>query len=172
METLSMVNSMAPKTTILIVDDNVHMRTLLKTVLKDLQNVTVREAIDPIQAMEVLRAYPIALVITDLAMPNMTGIEFAKLIRSGADGIDRFLPIIMITGHTEISKIHEARDAGINEILAKPINAKALFERMTLVIAGTRPFVQAPSYFGPCRRRLTVAPPNAPRRRQSDLVVD
>jgi two-component system, chemotaxis family, chemotaxis protein CheY len=167
-----MATRLGPTTTMLVVDDNPHMRTILKTILNDLQNVTIREAADPIIAIETLRTCPVELVITDLAMPNMDGIAFARHIRSGAEGIDKFLPIIMVTGHTEMSRIHEARDAGVNEVLAKPINARALFERITMVMEHPRPYVLAPNYFGPCRRRLNTKPNDGQRRRRTDKATE
>ena len=46
-----------------------------------------------------------------------------------------------------------ARDAGITEFLAKPISAKALYQRVLNVVANPRPFIRTRSYFGPDRRR-------------------
>jgi len=49
--------------------------------------------------------------------------------------------------------IKAARDIGITEILAKPVTAKAVYERIISIIQNPRPFVRAKSYFGPDRRR-------------------
>jgi DNA-binding response OmpR family regulator len=65
----------------------------------------------------------------------------------------------MLSGHTELQRICEARDAGVNEFLAKPISARALYSRMMSLIANPRPFVRTATYFGPDRRRRDVGPP-------------
>jgi two-component system, chemotaxis family, chemotaxis protein CheY len=57
----------------------------------------------------------------------------------------------MVTGHTEKARVTAARDAGITEFLAKPISAKALYQRVVNVVANPRPFIK--TYFGPDRRR-------------------
>ena len=59
----------------------------------------------------------------------------------------------MITGHAEISRVAEARDAGVTEFLVKPITAHALFDRISSVIARPCPFIRTATYFGPDRRR-------------------
>jgi len=63
------------------------------------------------------------------------------------------VPIIMLTGHSEKRRVIEARDTGVTEFLAKPISAKALYQRVLNVVANPRPFIKTKTYFGPCRRR-------------------
>lgn len=154
---------------VLVVDDNQHMRAIIKELLKALGPVVIREAADPVEAFEVLSSVPIDLVLTDLSMPMIDGVEFTRMIRTGADSPNRFLPIVMITGHTERSRIMAARDAGVNEILVKPVTARALVERLKVVIEKPRPFVTCAAYFGPDRRRKTTGGHAGPFRRASDL---
>jgi DNA-binding response OmpR family regulator len=59
----------------------------------------------------------------------------------------------MITGHSERSRVSAARDAGVNEFLVKPVTAKSLMERLTLIVNKPRNFVKSKNYFGPDRRR-------------------
>jgi DNA-binding response OmpR family regulator len=59
----------------------------------------------------------------------------------------------MLTGHSEKRRVTVARDAGVTEFLAKPISAKALYQRILNVVVNPRPFVKTKSYFGPDRRR-------------------
>jgi len=59
----------------------------------------------------------------------------------------------MLTGHTEMNRVVEARDAGVHEFLAKPISVKGLYSRIRSIIERPRPFVRAGLYFGPDRRR-------------------
>jgi two-component system chemotaxis response regulator CheY len=75
------------------------------------------------------------------------------MIRQQGANANPYVPIIMLTGHSEKKRIISARDAGVTEFLAKPISAKALYERIFNVVANPRPFVKTPTYFGPDRRR-------------------
>jgi DNA-binding response OmpR family regulator len=67
-----------------------------------------------------------------------------------------YAPIIMLTGHSEKRRVTLARDAGVTEFLAKPISAKALYQRVMNVVASPRPFIKTKNYFGPDRRRNSV----------------
>jgi len=86
--------------------------------------------------------------------------------RLGRHDLD--LPVIMVSGHTERARIVAARDAGVNEFIAKPITARNLFLRIAQVVERPRPFVRASSYFGPDRRRQNDAFHVGPWRRQED----
>jgi two-component system, chemotaxis family, chemotaxis protein CheY len=61
-----------------------------------------------------------------------------------------------------------ARDAGVTEFLAKPISAKALYQRIVNVVVSPRPFIKTKSYFGPDRRRNTTNAYIGPERRGGD----
>jgi len=65
-----------------------------------------------------------------------------------------YIPIIMVTGHTERSRIIEARRLGIHELLCKPISAKSLYQRIQSVVLAPRDFVKTPTYFGPAPREI------------------
>jgi DNA-binding response OmpR family regulator len=78
------------------------------------------------------------------------------------------LPIIMMTGHSEKSRVVEARDAGVTEFVAKPLTAKAVLERIQAVIYRPRPFVRTATYFGPGRRRRDDPTFAGPWRRSTD----
>jgi len=62
--------------------------------------------------------------------------------------------------------VRQARDAGTNEFLAKPVSANAILTRLLAVIEHPRPFVRTKVYFGPCRRRRTRDEYEGPERRQ------
>ncbi len=141
------------KLRVLIVDDSKNMRMLVKTVLNALGVQIVREANDGQMGLQELRSGPIDIAIVDWVMEPMDGLEFVRQVRTADDSPNPFLPIIMMTGHTERHRIFKARDAGVTEFLAKPITAKTLLLRMTNIIEHPRPFVRAKGYFGPDRRR-------------------
>jgi DNA-binding response OmpR family regulator len=59
----------------------------------------------------------------------------------------------MITALTERHNIEAARDAGVSELLAKPVSSDALFKRIVNMLDNPRPFIRVGDYFGPDRRR-------------------
>ncbi|MBO6633648.1 MAG: response regulator, partial [Parvibaculum sp.] len=64
-----------------------------------------------------------------------------------------FVPIIMVSGHTDLASVERARDIGVTEFLSKPISARSLYERLIQVLDRPRQFVETPTYRGPDRRR-------------------
>jgi two-component system, chemotaxis family, chemotaxis protein CheY len=97
-----------------------------------------------------------SIVFADNLMAPMNGIEMVRNIRAGVDGINSFIPVIMVSGYSDIVHIMEARDAGINEFLAKPVSAKLIYLRICSVIESPRSFVNSEEFFGPDRRRRPV----------------
>lgn len=153
---------------VFIVDDNEHMRILLRTVLRAMGVHHLYEFPDGEAALAHLDAVHPDFILTDLSMAPMDGLTLAKTLRQMPDENARVVPIIMITGHTERRRIEAARDAGVNEILAKPITTQGLYHRIEQIIYKPRIFVRAPNYFGPDRRRSKKADYAGPFRRQSD----
>lgn len=69
-------------------------------------------------------------------------------------------------GHNEKQRVTAARDAGVTEFLAKPISAKALYQRVVNIVANPRPFIKTKVYFGPDRRRAINPNYIGPERRK------
>jgi DNA-binding response OmpR family regulator len=88
------------------------------------------------------------------------------MIRQPGANANPYVPIIMLTGHSEKHRVVRARDAGITEFLAKPISATALYERILNLVANPRPFIRTKTYFGPDRRRNAGANYLGPERRK------
>jgi len=138
---------------VLIVDDSLHMRQILKSLLNGLGIHGVIEAEDGGEAYNLLQEHDVDLVLCDLIMEPVDGFTFVENVRTRDDSPDPFLPIIIISGYTERFRVHEARDHGATEVLAKPISAKELASKIRAVIETPRPFIKAREYFGPDRRR-------------------
>jgi two-component system, chemotaxis family, chemotaxis protein CheY len=154
--------------TVLVVDDNQHMRSILKELLRAVGVKKVKEAEDPVEAFELIKTVPIDLVLADYSMPIIDGVEFTRMVRTGSDSPNPFLPIVMITGHSERSRVNAARDAGVNEFLVKPVTAKSLIERIQMVVNNPRSFIKSSAYFGPDRRRRKEKNFTGPWRREDD----
>lgn len=154
--------------TVLVVDDNPHMRALIAEILKAVGVRRPREAGDGDAALALLKAEPVDVVFTDLLMKPTGGVEFVRRLRAAGDGPNVYVPVIVISGQTTESAVAEARDAGVNEVIAKPITARSVLERLRLVIEHPRPFVRSRDFFGPDRRRRDEPWYRGPRRRVSD----
>ncbi|MSO93662.1 MAG: response regulator [Rhodospirillales bacterium] len=137
----------------LLVDDNKFMRTIVRAVLNTWGCRNIVEASDGEEGLKELKVFPADLVICDWEMAPMDGIDFTRRIRNDQDSPNRFVPVIMLTAHTEVRRVRHARDAGIHEFLAKPVQPKALYERICEIIERPRKFVRCASYFGPDRHR-------------------
>jgi CheY-like chemotaxis protein len=142
---------------VLLVDDNPHMRAIVATILKGLGVRQVREAQDGAEGLQALRDWPVDLAIVDFRMDPLDGAQFTRLVRNAADSRNPYLPIIMMTGFADRARVFEARDAGVTEIIAKPVTARAIIERIEAVILRPRPFVRTKDYFGPARRGIDDA---------------
>jgi two-component system chemotaxis response regulator CheY len=149
----------------LIIDDNPHMRRIVRTLLLGLGSREVFEADDGATGLDAYTHNVPDIVLVDWAMPVFDGLELTRMIRETEGASNPFVPIIMITGHSERNRVMLARDAGITEFLAKPISAKALYHRIVSVVAHPRPFIKTGSYFGPDRRRNTNPNYAGPERR-------
>jgi two-component system chemotaxis response regulator CheY len=157
---------------VLVVEDNEHMMRLLKAMLRALGVGRVDSATDAQRAIQIMRVQVPDILIVDWMMEGMSGIELTKHIRSSDESPYPYMPIIMVTAHAEKELVIEARDAGVTEFLVKPIAAAALAQRMSTIIDQPRPFVRAPNYFGPDRRRRAVQFKEPERRTTNpDLVT-
>lgn len=157
---------------ILLVDDNHHMRVLLTEILRAIGVKHVFEAADGAEALQLMRTHQVDIVMTDLAMQPLDGIDFVKLLRNSPDSPNQMCPVIMITGHSTARRVGEARDAGVNEFLAKPVTARGVIERIGEIVEHARPFVRVADYFGPERRRKSDPHYQGPWRRASDPQQD
>ena len=138
---------------VMVVDDNEHARALVRTILHTLgvRNLKLCEGAEA--ALDELATFPADIVVTDWEMQGMSGVELTKRLRTDADSPNPYIPVIMMTGHTERTKVLQARDAGVTEFLVKPISSRLLCQRLQAVIDKPRPFVRAKGFFGPDRRR-------------------
>lgn len=149
---------------ILVIDDNANMRRIVRNVLNTLGIQNIAEARDGASALEALKAFKADIAVCDWIMEPMDGVAFVRHIRTAPDSPNPFLPVIMLTAHSDAYRVIHARDSGINEFLAKPVSAKLLYLRITSIIEKQRVFVRAGKFFGPDRRRRKADTDGAERR--------
>src|SRR5436190_6941967 len=126
----------------LVIDDNAHMRCILRTLLHGFGARDVYEAEDGASGLESFTHNAPDIVLVDWAMPIFDGIELAGMIRQPGANSNPYVPIIMLTGHSEKRRVVAARDAGVTEFMAKPISANALYQRILNIVANPRPFIK------------------------------
>lgn len=153
----------------LIIDDNNYMLSIIKTLLKGFGVHRIHEASDAAEAFEEFQNTQTDVIIVDYSLETLDGIEFSQLVRNANDTPNPYVPIIMLTAHSERARVEEARDAGITEFLRKPICAADLYRRIIEVIERPRPFVRSKSYFGPDRRRRIDENYRGEERRKENL---
>jgi two-component system, chemotaxis family, chemotaxis protein CheY len=108
---------------ILSVDDSTSIRQMVVFTLKN-EGYEVLEAMDGRDALEKLASNPVGLVITDLHMPNMDGIELIKAVR--ANPSFKFTPIVMLTTESNQDRKNQGREAGATGWIVKPFKPEQL----------------------------------------------
>jgi two-component system, chemotaxis family, chemotaxis protein CheY len=153
--------TMFHSTKVLVVDDEHYMRKVIRTLLMSIGVRTIYEAADGVAGLDVIRTRAPDLVILDWEMPGLDGMGFVRMVRSPTTFPSPDVPIIMLTGHGERSRVVDAIRMGVNEFLLKPVSSKALQDRMVSVLANPRPIVQHGDYYGPAPRRISSVKPEA-----------
>lgn len=115
----------------LVVDDFSTMRRIVRNLLKELGFHNVDEAEDGVEALNKLRAGAFQFVISDWNMPNMTGIDLLKQIRSDANL--KSLPVLMVTAEAKKENIITAAQAGASGYVVKPFTAVTLDEKLNKI---------------------------------------
>ncbi|MEJ5228349.1 response regulator [Thermodesulfovibrio sp.] len=113
---------------ILLVDDEVDFITTLSERLS-LRNYDIRIATSAIEAMSLIYSYSPHLVILDIKMPEVNGIEFLKLIKK----INPSIEVIMLTAYGNMNYVEEAMKNGVIEYIIKPIDIKELIIKVERV---------------------------------------
>lgn len=126
--------------TVLVVEDNPEMRLLLQTLLHAARIPEVWEASTAEEALGMLdrsdRLPDILLV--DCQMPGMGGLALTERLRLSEDPRRSTLPVILMTGHGLSDQIRRATEAGANDFLVKPFNAKILLGRLERCLSDCR----------------------------------
>ena len=112
--------------TILVVDDSVDMRNFLTNILS--HDYHVLTASDGAEAEEIIRTKAVDLVVTDLMMPNVDGLELTQFIKRNKDY--DFIPVILLTAKTAIESRLQAMEDGADDYVTKPFEPEYLRARI------------------------------------------
>jgi two-component system, chemotaxis family, chemotaxis protein CheY len=158
------------KVRFLLVDDNVHMLNIVKTILRGFGAIKIFEAKNTTEAFLKLKSDTIDIVILDYLLDDEDGVAFIKRLRTAPDSPAPYAPVIMLTAHAEKARVELARDAGVTEFCTKPVTAAEMVRKVAAVIDHPRPFVRSEGYFGPDRRRHNDPNFRGPERRADRIA--
>jgi two-component system chemotaxis response regulator CheY len=117
--------------TVLVVDDSPSLRAIIKLTLK-CAGYTVIEAVDGVNALSKLDGQKINVIVSDVAMPNMNGIELVKKIKVHPDY--KFTPILMLTTEAGETLKAEGKAAGAKPWLVKPFQPPVLLSAISKLV--------------------------------------
>lgn len=114
----------------LIVDDSSVMRKIVERTLRQagLDPMTVHEAGSGSEGLEVLKAQTVDLILSDINMPSMDGLEFLRQIRD--QNLAPGVPVVMITTESSEEHVKQAIQAGARGYIRKPFTAEQVKERV------------------------------------------
>jgi two-component system chemotaxis response regulator CheY len=139
--------------TVLLVEDSEPMMDVVVNILKRFGFEHIITATNGEEGFRQYQNHKPDLIITDWHMEPVDGVGMIQWIRRNKHSPNRMVPIILMTGYTEHSRITSARDTGTTEILVKPFEADDLARRIMHIIDKPRDFVETQAFFGPDRRR-------------------
>jgi DNA-binding response OmpR family regulator len=123
-------------------------------------------------AKQFLQQQAVDLIVTEAILPDMPSSELIRWVRRPEMGSVRFIPIIVLSGYTQLPTVAAARDAGANTVLKKPVSPQGLFDRILWVARVPRPFIECSTYTGPDRRFKADEPPDKIYKRSDDTPVE
>jgi CheY-like chemotaxis protein len=142
----------------LVVDDEAFIRTLISRYLKRSGAAAVVEVADGREAIAAIGAHDMVFdaVVTDVRMQPIDGLELLRAIRTGAGGLKRNMPVIMLTSHSESHIVTEALALDADGFVVKPVEHAVLISRVVRALRRLVPIQSASSY-------AFVGPDGAPR---------
>ena len=118
----------AAKVKALVVDDQLTMRSLVRTALAQVGVVDIREFPSASEALHDLKVRPAHVVLSDFNMPGMDGLEFLRAIR--ADAATKATAFILLTGRADKDLVQRAAQFGANNYMVKPFTVAVLKQKL------------------------------------------
>ena len=138
---------------VLYVDPNERSHAVVRTILNAMEIKKCNSLLESAELFKELSRRPPDILITEYKLDDIDGIELIRRVRQDDKAPDHYLPIILLTGHTERRIVAGARDAGVHHVLAKPISIRQFYSAISWLITNPVPFIQCGEYYGPDRRR-------------------
>ncbi len=157
---------------ILVADPNAYARRITNGILRGFGANKVLEVEHSLSLFQVLTGQKIDILLCDMRLPPHGGLMLTRSIRRNTNNENRTIPILLMSSETGETTIKNARDAGANIVVAKPMSPKSLYDRLSWIAFNPRPFVDTPTYFGPDRRFKIEGYPGGVGRRKGDKQID
>jgi two-component system chemotaxis response regulator CheY len=122
------------KMKVLVVDDFATMRRILRNILKQIGFKNIIEADDGKSALKELKKEKVDLIMCDWNMPEMSGIELLKNVKSDDELKD--IPFVMVTAEAQKDNIVDAVKSGVSNYIVKPFTAETITEKLNKVFGG------------------------------------
>jgi DNA-binding response OmpR family regulator len=139
------------RTRVLIVDRTSHGKKLLRGILQMLGVQKLATEDDAASALQLLRIERFDLVFCDEWLAPMSTESFLAALRRDVHSRDKTVPVIMVTGGTDRAHIEKMRDAGINDVVAKPVSIETVRRKLLAQLCRAQPFIADKAH--PDRRR-------------------
>ncbi len=125
------------QTRVLVVDDNPHVRQIVREVLAA-SGMDVRECADGGAALNLLKQWRADIALVDYEMHPVNGAQFTREVRQSRIPGLRDMAVLMMTAHGDATRVMEARKAGVDGLIAKPLSIGAILSRIEAVLARVR----------------------------------
>jgi signal transduction histidine kinase/DNA-binding NarL/FixJ family response regulator len=119
------------KAKILVVDDDRLNRLLLKSILAQFKGITIHEAEDAASAIKLLEQKKYDLIITDIQMPEMSGIEMTRYLRADNNNLNQNIPVLACTADITPETLNEIKDARLEDYILKPYDENLLLDKIS-----------------------------------------
>jgi len=158
---------------ILLVDDNHLSLDIMSSVFYGFGARDRQTADNLDDARRILSTQHVDLMVIDSGFPDEGTFQFMSWLRQEAPDPICFTPTIMVTGYSTVSLVRRSRDCGAHFVIAKPLTAGVLLNRVAWIAHEKRPFVKNTIYSGPDRRwKNAGVPPGTEGRRIDDLPIE
>lgn len=157
---------------ILVADPSSYMSMVIHGMLRGFGTTKVMEVRHTVGVFQALSAQKVDILLCDARLPPHGGLTLTRAIRRNVDNENRTMPILLMTSDARETTIKQARDAGANMVISKPISPASLYDRLAWVAFNPRQFVDTETYFGPDRRFKIEGYPGGVGRRKGDKAIE
>lgn len=157
---------------ILVADPNAYARRITNGMLRGFGANKVLEVEQALSLFQVLTSQKIDILLCDTRLPPHGGLMLTRTIRRNTNNENRTIPILLMSSDTGETTIKNARDAGANMVVAKPMSPSSLYDRLSWIAFNPRPFIDTATYFGPDRRFKIEGYPGGVGRRKGDKQIE
>jgi two-component system chemotaxis response regulator CheY len=150
----------------LLIEDHPPTAATLQTILQSLGFSKITLATNMTAAVDALKASAFDLILCDFQLGIVNGLMLVRMIRQSDGLANPNVPIVMITAHADSERVTEALNAGVDDVLVKPVQPDVIVRCLGNLLERSRNFVKAKDYAGPDRRRRVID--DHPGRRTED----